>query len=348
MMAVAESLLYACLEPKRGERALIVGNPHPEIEPACLAFEKVLRNMGVKVELVFQGIKDSLSPMEDHVVEALYQEPDLILSLTYAKMGMDPRAKETPLVTQNRIYQNILQYLIFGKKVSRGFWSPGVRLADLELAARVDWTSLRKEAQYLASILNKSERIHVHSESGSDLSFLTQGRTAFLDHGDFRQPGQGGNMPAGEVFLSPVNHSAQGRLVVDGSMVLNAGSVLLDDPLVLEFEKGFLIQAKGKLANQLLADLSQAVQGEVEAQRAMNCRHLGEFGIGLFPLEELTGRVLLDEKKRGTCHLALGANYDGDAAAPIHFDGVLRQPNVDVFFKDGSTVRLLEQGRPQW
>ncbi len=348
MIEVARYLTQVCLNPQAGERAVVVANPHPEVEETARAFQEVLDRAGVRVRFLLQSIRGSDAPMDDAVTEALYEEPDLIVCLTFNKLGYDPRAHAAPLQVGARSYHHILQYLIFGKGHSRGFWSPTVRREDLIRAAQIDWEGLRHEAARLKAILDQTEEVHIRNQAGTDLSFQTRGRLAFADDGDFREPGRGGNMPAGEVFLSPINGSARGRLAVDGSMVFRDGSEILDSPLILDFADGFFVSADGPAATRLLRDLETAAHNEKSEAARRNCRHLGEFGVGIFDGPALCGRVLVDEKKRGTCHLAIGSNYDGDAPAPIHYDGVLQRPTVDVTLVEGKTVRILEEGNPLW
>jgi leucyl aminopeptidase (aminopeptidase T) len=49
--------------------------------------------------------------------------------------------------------------------------------------------------------------------------------------------------------------------------------------------------------------------------------------------------VLLDEKAAGTVHVAIGddAGIGGDTEAPVHLDGIIRDPTV---YADGEEVEL--------
>ena len=75
-----------------------------------------------------------------------------------------------------------------------------------------------------------------------------------------------------------------------------------------------------------------------------NARNIGELGIGLNPTATITGNMLEDEKAFRTCHIAIGENYDNDAHALIHLDGVIRNPIIDFVYTDGSRRRILEDG----
>jgi leucyl aminopeptidase (aminopeptidase T) len=67
---------------------------------------------------------------------------------------------------------------------------------------------------------------------------------------------------------------------------------------------------------------------EKAREYARNARNIGEFGIGLNPKARIVGNVLEDEKVLGTVHFALGSNYDQDALALIHSDGIIKNPTV--------------------
>jgi leucyl aminopeptidase (aminopeptidase T) len=70
---------------------------------------------------------------------------------------------------------------------------------------------------------------------------------------------------------------------------------------------------------------------------------VAEFGVGVNPGARITGLTILDEKARGTAHVAFGTNvsFGGTNTAGVHIDAVLRAPTVHL---DG--VPLLENGEP--
>jgi len=84
-----------------------------------------------------------------------------------------------------------------------------------------------------------------------------------------------------------------------------------------------------------------AGQGAVYSR---NARNIGELGIGLNPAANITGNMLEDEKAFRTCHFAIGMNFDSDAPALIHFDGVVRNPTIVITYNDGSQFTVLENG----
>ena len=66
-------------------------------------------------------------------------------------------------------------------------------------------------------------------------------------------------------------------------------------------------------------------------------------GIGLNPKAEISRTVLEDEKVLKTCHLAIGKNYDEDAPAMIHLDGVVHKPTITVYTRGKKRV-ILDNG----
>jgi leucyl aminopeptidase (aminopeptidase T) len=77
---------------------------------------------------------------------------------------------------------------------------------------------------------------------------------------------------------------------------------------------------------------------------AKNARNIGELGIGLNPKARVSGNMLEDEKAFRTCHFAVGHNYDEDAPALIHLDGLVGGPTIQAIMADGTKVAIEEEG----
>ena len=134
------------------------------------------------------------------------------------------------------------------------------------------------------------------------------------DDGDFTKGGSGGNIPAGEVFISPVvgdgvSTGCQGKIVFDGSIAVKYGTVKIETPIETVVENGFITDIRGgKEADMLLdtittAERSAKEMGEdgrlpkdVAESYRRNARNIGELGIGLNPAASIKGNMLEDEK----------------------------------------------------
>jgi hypothetical protein len=152
--------------------------------------------------------------------------------------------------------------------------------------------------------------------------------------------GAWGNVPSGETFVAPVEGTAQGSVVINGSipgLVIDPGT-----EMVLHFEWGRLVRIEppdGPAARWL----RETQIAKAQAAGDLNWANLAEIGVGLNPaVEELTGNMLFDEKAAGTAHIALGSNtfMGGTVKASIHCDMVTRGPTIRI---DGKSV--VDNGR---
>jgi leucyl aminopeptidase (aminopeptidase T) len=174
-----------------------------------------------------------------------------------------------------------------------------------------------------------ADEIRVTSPQGTDITFEPGDRAWHDDTGVVHESGTFSNLPAGEVFVSP--ESANGTYVVDGT-IRPHGLLADDQTITIEVEDG-AVTAIG----------DDALRAEVEAAAeavGQDAYNLAELGIGTnIGVTELVGSVLLDEKAGGTVHIALGddAGIGGDTEAPIHMDGILREPTV---YADGDEITL--------
>ncbi|MDR1979578.1 MAG: aminopeptidase [Synergistaceae bacterium] len=163
------------------------------------------------------------------------------------------------------------------------------------------------------------------------LKMSLEGRSGILSSGVYRNKGESGNLPSGESYIAPVEGSASGSALIDGSF---AGLGILKAPLKLTFEKGKMTKAEGPDAERL-----EAMLGENPL-----ARNLAELGIGTNDKARVTGVILEDEKIYGTVHIALGSNdtFGGTVAAGIHVDGIITKPELlldgRVIVKDGTVL----------
>jgi leucyl aminopeptidase (aminopeptidase T) len=148
------------------------------------------------------------------------------------------------------------------------------------------------------------------------------------------------NIPSGEVYIAPIKGTANGEIIINGSIT---DYVFHErDEIKLTFRNGALVEfapdehpaavfLKNAIANAF-------AQGDREAN------YLGELGIGVSPgIIRLTGNTLKDEKAQGTAHIAIGLNepFGGNVEARhIHEDLIFCKPTI-LF--DGKTI--IEKGR---
>ncbi len=204
----------------------------------------------------------------------------------------------------------------------------GVRVATLpgateEMLARVmsaDMDGLRRRGGAIAALLSAGAEARITCANGSDLRLGLGDREAIADAGELSAPGAFGNLPCGEGFIAPVEGSARGTLVVDGTIAA-IGAVA--EPVELTVESGHLVAASGPQGERLM---------ELLTAHGDHGTNVAELGIGTNERAVLTGNLLEDEKILGSCHVAFGASaaIGGTVQVPIHLDCVVLRPDVSV------------------
>ncbi|MFD1569111.1 aminopeptidase [Halorubrum laminariae] len=212
---------------------------------------------------------------------------------------------------------------------SRGATLPGITEDVFTTGLDADYAAIDAACDEMMERVGDASEIRVTAPAGTDITVQIGDREWLADTGMVRDPGDFSNLPAGEVFVAP--ETTSGTFVVDGTMMPHG---LLDPDQTLRFE------VDDGLVTAIDDD---AVRADVEAAAELvgdAARNLAELGIGTnVGVEQLVGSVLLDEKAAGTVHIAIGDNagIGGDTDAPIHLDGIIRNPTV---YADGDEVEL--------
>lgn len=200
---------------------------------------------------------------------------------------------------------------------------PGITLEMLEQGAlHADAQEIEEMVEKYVQLLDKAAGIRIVKD-GHELTFSVENRLGIRSTGVIRQAGEHGNIPSGESYIAPIESSANGEILVDGS-IANIG--VLKEPLLLKISNGRLVEAIGPDGPRLLELLGEE-----------NGRIIAEFGIGTNKSAMLCGNVLEDEKVYGTIHIAFGSNvpFGGANAADVHIDCVVKNP---VVYFDGERV----------
>ena len=329
-----------CLRP--GERVLIVTNPNRDVNTISRALYEVSSSITDDCNLLVQSVRSQLDLASEEVMGAIRTDPDVILSISHEKLGKDEEAIRNPIRIGDRVYDHYFNYLL-GEKKSRSFWSPSVTLDMFQRCVDIDYRRLKEDCELVKGVLDGGTSARLTSPLGTDLTIGLEGMAAKQDDGDFSRPGAGGNIPAGETFISPELGSSNGVIIFDGSIASDRGVIILESPISCRVEGGYVTEISGgKEAEELKGTIKRAIERTNEWARegrippdqldayVRNCRNLGELGVGLNRKARIVGNMLEDEKVYGTCHIAIGSNYDNDANALIHLDGLIRSPTLTV------------------
>lgn len=340
------------------DQFLILTNPTGDVYEISMALYQAARAIGAEATVVIQPVKTQLDFANRAALAAFGSEPSVCASVSANKMGKDRDAMETPWKDDSgRKIDHIFHYLRDEKKTLRAIWTPGITVDMFIRTAPIDYTVLQKRCVSLCNAMTGAQSIHVSAPGGTNIIVPVTGRTPMSDDGNFTTGGSGGNIPAGEVFISPLPGKSNGVIVFDGSISLTTTDMLVKEPVRVVFEDGFITDISGgKEAELLEASICSGEEKALEFQKegklteeegtlyARNARGLGELGIGLNPSAEIRGNMLEDEKAFHTCHFAIGSNYDNDANAMIHLDCLVKKPTITVRYPDGRETIIEKDG----
>jgi leucyl aminopeptidase (aminopeptidase T) len=305
----ATQLVDHCARVRDGERVAVIAEP--DTLPVALHVVDVIRHrtphlrLDVIPPLAMHGV-----PPPAHVGDT-FAWADVLFGLTRSSMAHTAERKRA--TDGGARYLSLPDYSL-------------EQLAAPSLA--FDFGSAGPVADRLKRTLDRGREVRVTAETGTDVRFSIAGRTANATPGVCWEPGSLGSPPDAETHVAPVEGTAEGVVVVDGSIPCREIG-LLAAPVRLTVRAGAIAVAAGP-AGAILDGLLDRV-GRPEA------RLLAEFGIGLNPKAELTGRMLDDEGCAGTIHFGFGSNatIGGRTSVPFHLDFVVRRPSVWV---DGEQV----------
>lgn len=357
----ADTIIRDVCKVKKNERVLIIANPETNL--IAEAIYEASRAVDAQTVLLYQSAKAAFDEASAETIAAIATNPDVCISVSSSKLGKDANGIAHPYKTESgEEFDHVFDYLLHGKKTMRAIWMPGMTSDMYERAVQIDYKELAKRARDLEKAFENATSVHVTASGGTDIVIPIANRKAMSDNGDFSKAGTGGNVPAGEVFISPQlgngsDFGANGKIVYDGSMTFGDGDALLEKPITIFVEHGFITKIEGDAeANRLKKTISEAeakalaLEKDGKLPKGMgeiykkNARNIGELGIGLNPAALITGNMLEDEKAFRTCHFAIGENYDNDAPSLIHLDGVVKNPTIVLHYENASDKTILQAG----
>jgi aminopeptidase len=206
---------------------------------------------------------------------------------------------------------------------------PGILEDTMERTLNADYNEIAKRSIKLADMVNGGRTAKVTTPAGTDITMSIEGRECHADIGLVHQPGDFSNLPAGEAYIAPLEGTANGVIVVDGSMV---GKV--KKPIRIVVRDGYATQITGGSSAEELERILEPF--------GQPGRNVAELGIGTNHKAKIVGSVLEDEKVMGTVHMALGDNQSmgGKVSVPSHLDGILLKPSLWIDDK-----KIMEDGQ---
>lgn len=307
MEAGARRVVETCLAVRKGEKVLVVADANTQGIGQAL-FEAALAVEGDAVLALVPSPKEAGEEPPDPLARMMADCDVVILAASQSMTHTAARRMA------NRAGARIASL-------------PGVTeemMTDGALTA--DYAEIQKATRRLERRLRGTESVHFTTPAGTDLSFdVTRRDWVADDTGICHRKQEMTTLPAGEIFVAPVEGSAEGRLAIDATF-----HAPLKEPASVVVREGHATK----------------VTGAPEAVHEMNRggkdgRNFGKFGIGLNPKARITGSVVEDEKVLGAVHVVFGDNaaYGGTVRCAVRVDAILTVATIEV---DGKPV--MERG----
>ena len=318
----AQTVIKTCMDLRRGENVLIVCDP--------------------TTGEIGQALHEAANERSDRVL--------LIVMPKARHHGEEPPSPVANLMRQQQVVIAPTRYSLTHTRAIRQALRGGARVATMpgmtnEMFSRggmsADFSEIKQKISDLTPYFRRRRIVRVKSELGTDVSFEVNWREWKLDdNGICNRPKMLTNLPAGKAFIMPREKTMIGTVVIDGSWEAN----LVDEPITLVIEEGMVMDVKGgTTAATIRQEFGEAAK-RLRAKERENVWTVAEFGFGMNPQARLSGNVLEDEKRLGTCYFSVGDNtaLGGTSAVGIHIPGVLKNANVWLddtqFIADGEFI----------
>lgn len=195
-------------------------------------------------------------------------------------------------------------------------------------AIEADYEECDRLGRKLGAVLAETKEVRITSPEGTDIRGDVTGRPVQYETGLFREPGQFAAFPDSEINISPIEGTAEGKIVSDVS-IMSIG-ITLYEPVTLIVKQGKVVDFQGGMLARRFREALESLEDE----KAFN---YAEFGIGLNPCARLAATNLEDLGRLGNCHAGIGSNFaiGGKILAPNHHDAMYK--DTTVYF-DGKMV----------
>ncbi len=211
------------------------------------------------------------------------------------------------------------------KKGARIATMPNITRGTFMGGIDLDYNKLKSDGERIARKLRStSGDVRITTKAGTDIRLNIRGRKIHNCCGLVRERGKLTNLPDGEVAVAPVEGKTEGKIVVDVTCapdkLTKFGMIgRVRNPFEITVEKGRAV----KIGNPVLERWLNSVR---------NGTNVAELGIGTNWKARVIGNVLLDEKVKGTAHLAFGTSkaLGGKVQSDIHLDCIFDKPTIKV------------------
>ncbi|MGF0095595.1 aminopeptidase [Peptoniphilus sp. SGI.035] len=314
MGKIADKLIDVNLKMKKGEKLLIVTEPDKISIAETIAASAYRKDIEPVITIMMPREFDSNEPPK--IIAEAMKASDAFLSVVGKSITHTNAVKKA---TENGSRGIVLTQFTEDMMIHGGME------CDFEKQAPL--------CKKVASMLANSKKIHLTTPMGTDLTFSAEGRRGNSLY-CIVEPGEFSTAPTIEANVSPIEGTAQGKIVADAS-VPYIGIGLLEEPIEFEVVDGFIVDIKGGYQAKMLSD-------NFKSMNDPNVYNIAELGIGLNPKCSFVGLMLEDEGVYGSAHIGIGTsvNLGGTLKAACHYDAIMTGATVVA---DG--VEILKDGK---
>ncbi len=308
---------------------------------------RTLARVASEEQVLVAADTDTAAVAEALAAAALEITPDVVTTFMTPRQvdGDEPPAIVAAALLAANVALVPVSYSISHSTAVRKALQHGTRVLSLPAVtpdqlvrggAEADFEAQAPVVRRVADALSAASTAHLTTPAGTDCTFDLRGRTGNAHDCILDRPGKFSAFPNIEANISPVDGTAEGILVFDGSIPnLRLGGPLRD-PVVCTIAKGSIAKVEGGheagMIRQVWASMGDAA-----------VYNIAQLAIGLNPaILILTGVWAQDHGAFGTVHIGIGtsANLGGTTKAAAHFDGMMNTPTLKL---DGRV--LLEDGQ---
>lgn len=310
-----EILLHTCAETKKGEKVLVITDDGSK-QIGELMYECAAKFTDTTLVRMSNRQTHGSAPTE--IIRAAMAASDVMFSATTFSL-YNTSARLEACKAGSR-FVNMSDY-------SQKMLEEGCLFVDFAASRKlIDDTAARITG----------ERCTLTTPAGTNFTTSIAGRKAVNGYGIANKPGMAASPPNIETAVGPADDSAEGVLVIDGSIPL-PGLGVIKEPITIQVAKGFITSISGGEEAKLLESSLKKFNDD-------RVYLIAEVGFGMNRAASISGRMLEDEGVFGTMHIGIGNNlsYGGTNATPIHIDLIMKKPTYVVdgkmIYKDGELV----------
>jgi aminopeptidase len=293
-----EVLIRECAHVRRGEEVLVLAD---DAQDGALVFglaSAVSRAGARAISMIYPPIASYREPPRS-VVQAMKNAPVVLAC------GTTPMAADVVRESLDSGARLLSMFRITPESFAR--------------TVPIDYRALKRDMETIKKILDGSGIVEITSPAGTQFKVQMAGRSTKLALGSVRKAGEVDYIAAGAIGVAPLEGTAEGRIVVDGT-ILGFGRAL--DPVTFDIRAGKITKITGGRNWKGLREL---------LHRDRYAPWVCEVGLGVNPKARLVGGPE-DERVRGSVHVGFGENrfFEGTIVSASHMDATMLRATLRV------------------